>query len=225
MSPVEPSPVVIGTIGLPSTEGSADFIFLVDIPSAFSLMGANRLPAAAPRVDKKERRFQPDFKFIRSSVFDIFRINLLASRGSGGSSRRDHYGAADDFNQRIPWNPLQCHAGAGRRFPWAEVGPIDFVQCVVLRLMRVEPRFARRHRDAIGERQAQKDLEIDNAVHRTTCSLDRSFQRIHRASDVFLEGICYKNMVVLGVAVIGTGSGEVINTAMRVVASSRAARP
>src|ERR1700730_15380029 len=69
MSPVEPSPVVIGTMGWPSTEGVADLVFLVDIPSAFSLAGANRLPAAAPRVDRKERRFQPDFRFIRCSVW------------------------------------------------------------------------------------------------------------------------------------------------------------
>ena len=64
----QPSPVVIGTMGLPSTEGIVDLAFLVDMPSAFSLAGANRLPAAAPSVDRKERRFQPDFRFIRCSV-------------------------------------------------------------------------------------------------------------------------------------------------------------
>src|SRR5258708_22164686 len=72
MSPVEPRPFVIGTMGLPSTEGNADLIFLLNIPSALSLAGANKLPAAAPRVDKKERRFQPDFKFIHCSVSIIF---------------------------------------------------------------------------------------------------------------------------------------------------------
>src|SRR5260370_23456947 len=65
MSPVEPSPVAIGAIGLPSTADAPDWALLLDTLSAFSLAGESRLPATTPRVDKKERRFQPDFKFIR----------------------------------------------------------------------------------------------------------------------------------------------------------------
>src|ERR1700730_664096 len=91
--------------------------------------------------------------------------------------------------------------------------------------MRVEPRFPCRHRDAIGERETEKDLEIDDAVHGATCSLNRFLERIHCAGDVFFEGVGYENMILIGIAVIGTSSGEVIDPVVRMVAGARAARP
>jgi hypothetical protein len=61
-SPVEPSPLVIGTMGLPSIEGSADsFVFF----SANISEGAKRLLPSVPSADKNERRFHFDFKIIR----------------------------------------------------------------------------------------------------------------------------------------------------------------
>ena len=88
--------------------------------------------------------------------------------------------------------------------------------------MCVEARFSCRHRDAIGERKTEKDLEIDDAVHGAARSLDRFLKRIHRAGDVFLEGVGYENVVILGIAVIGTGSGEVVDTVVRMIAGARA---
>src|SRR5580658_5504157 len=64
MSPVEPSPLVIGTIGLPSTDGGAVLSFLSFLGAASNSAGANRPPLMAPSADKKERRLQADFKFM-----------------------------------------------------------------------------------------------------------------------------------------------------------------
>src|ERR1700733_119032 len=82
MSPVEPSPEVIGTIGLPSTECPS-----IACPDDFVLaacsLGANRLPVAAPREDKNERRFQPDFKLMRGSLLNPSNT-YLATGGAEG---------------------------------------------------------------------------------------------------------------------------------------------
>src|ERR1700733_13069851 len=63
MSPVEPSPVVMGTMGEPSTEAIDDLVFLPTMPAAFNSAGANRTPKAAPSAATKERRLQSNFKF------------------------------------------------------------------------------------------------------------------------------------------------------------------
>src|ERR1700722_18823716 len=63
MSPVEPSPLVMGTMGAPSTEGIDDLVFLPKIPAAFNSAGASRPPKAAPSAATKERRLQSNFKF------------------------------------------------------------------------------------------------------------------------------------------------------------------
>src|SRR6266702_7187701 len=121
MSPVEPSPLVIGTMALPSTEGMDG---LAVFPAARSPAGANRLPLTAPSADRKERRFQADFKFMRDSL-SMPCTELLAGWRCGWDRRVDDKSAADDFNQRITGNPFESHAGAGRSLPRAEVGPID----------------------------------------------------------------------------------------------------
>src|ERR1700689_1868509 len=64
MSPVEPSPVVMGTIGSPSTEGIEGLGFLPKMPAAFDSAGANRPPRAAPSAATKERRLQSNFRFM-----------------------------------------------------------------------------------------------------------------------------------------------------------------
>src|ERR1039457_2510366 len=82
-------------------------------------------------------------------------FSILESRGGRGS---DDQCAPNDFDQRIARNPLHSHAGAGLSFARAEVGPVNFVQRIVLCLMGVESSFARRHRDIIGVRKTEKNL-------------------------------------------------------------------
>src|ERR1700733_1464090 len=62
MSPVEPSPLVMGTMGLPSIGVAGNLGFLVNMPSAFNFTGASKPPLIDPRAAKNERRFQPDFR-------------------------------------------------------------------------------------------------------------------------------------------------------------------
>src|SRR5580698_2947988 len=135
MSPVEPRPVVMGTMGLPSAEGANGLGFLPNMPAALNFAGVNRLLVAAPSAARNERRFQRKFKFIRSFLSGHSR--LFISKRSGGIHHRC---AAYDFNQRITWNPLEGHAGARRRFARGEISPVDFVQRIVLRFMGIEPR-------------------------------------------------------------------------------------
>src|SRR5579862_1829903 len=107
MSPVEPRPVVIGTMGLPSTDGASGLGFLPSMPAALSFAGVSKPLVAAPSVARNERRFQPKFSFMR-------RFLSMASRliqPSGGVWIHDRC-AAYDFNQRITWNPLEGHASA-----------------------------------------------------------------------------------------------------------------
>jgi hypothetical protein len=49
-------------------------------------------------------------------------------------------------------------------FAGAEVSPVDFVQRIVLRFMRIEPSFTRRHLDSVGVRKTEKNLQMDDAV-------------------------------------------------------------
>src|SRR5260370_27747052 len=81
MSRVEPSPLVMGAMGLPSTEGTDGLAFFA---AARSSAGANRLPLTAPSADRNERRFQPDFKFMRSSLSMSFVKNYSPAGGVGG---------------------------------------------------------------------------------------------------------------------------------------------
>src|SRR6266567_4626438 len=83
MSPLEPRPVVTGTMGLPSTEGMDGLGFLRKIPAEFNSAGANRLPLAAPSAARNERRLRPNFKFMRSFLFNIFSRNYLSAGGVG----------------------------------------------------------------------------------------------------------------------------------------------
>src|SRR5260370_36766341 len=62
----------MGTIGLPSTEDIDGLGFLANIPAAFNSVGAKRLPLTAPSADRNERRFQPDFSFMRNSLSSAF---------------------------------------------------------------------------------------------------------------------------------------------------------
>src|SRR5580693_1946305 len=83
MSPVEPRPVVMGTMGLPSL-GAADGLgFLPKMPAALNLAGANSELLAAPSAARNERRFQLNFKFMLTSLQRL-RQNYLSGEGVGG---------------------------------------------------------------------------------------------------------------------------------------------
>ena len=73
--------------------------------------------------------------------------------------------------------------------------------------------------DAVSERQAQKNLQMDDAVHSAACPLDRLLEGIHGAGDVLFEGVRDEDVVLLGVAVIGTGSRKVVDPVVDVVGS------
>src|ERR1700677_911735 len=64
MSPVQPSPLVMGTMGLPSTEGIDGLGFLPKTPAAFDSAGASRPPRAAPSAVTREGRRQSNLKFM-----------------------------------------------------------------------------------------------------------------------------------------------------------------
>src|SRR5579864_3484838 len=101
MSPVEPRPVVMGTMGLPSTVGTEGFTFLPSRPAAPDFAGANRLLPAAPSAARNERRFQPSFvlRFMCGTFQLPSRTICLSIRSWCG--RIDDHRAADDFNQRV----------------------------------------------------------------------------------------------------------------------------
>src|SRR5215467_15640984 len=83
MSPVEPRPVVMETIGLPSTGGIEDLRVLPKMPAAFNSAGADRPPHMAPTAVRKDRRFQPNFRFMRSALSTSF-ANYRSAGGVGG---------------------------------------------------------------------------------------------------------------------------------------------
>src|SRR5579872_615983 len=62
MSPVEPSPDVIGTMGDPSTDNAVTGLRVFPSIAAFSPKGAKTL-LAVPRAARNERRLQPSFIF------------------------------------------------------------------------------------------------------------------------------------------------------------------
>src|ERR1700722_3711394 len=65
---------------------------------------------------------------------------------------------------------------------------------------------------------------MDDAVHSAAGKLDRLLERVHCASDVFFESISYEDVIVLGIAVIGTGTRKVVDPAMCMVVAAGAAR-
>src|SRR5579863_10029984 len=153
---------------------------------------------------------------ISNSFVASFSMSSRLIQQSGGGWIH-HRCAAYDFNQRITWNPLEGHASARRRFAWREISPVDLVQRVVLRFMSIEARLAGWHVDAVSERQAEKDLQMDDAVHSAAGTLDGFLERVHGAGDVLFERVSYEDVILLGVAVIGTSSGNVIDPVVGVV--------
>src|SRR5580692_9108004 len=83
MLPVDPRPVVIGTMGLPSTEGADGLGFFPKTLAALNLAGANIELLAAPSAARNERRFQLNFKPMRTSPSMPLAIYLSADAAGG----------------------------------------------------------------------------------------------------------------------------------------------
>ena len=58
---------------------------------------------------------------------------------------------------------------------------------------------------------------MQDAIHRTACTLKRSFKSIHSPADVFLERVSHKDMVVSPVPVIRARTREVIDSLVYVI--------
>src|SRR5215469_10591763 len=157
----------MGTIDWPSREGVAGLRFLPKMPAARNSEGVNRLPIT-PSAARNERRLQPNFEFIPGSPSSPF-AKLFISLQHG---RIDHYCAPDNFNQRIPRNPFDSHAGSRGSFARREIGPVDLVQRIVLCLMCVEPCLASGRGYTLRERQAEKNLKVQDAIHGAARALD-----------------------------------------------------
>src|SRR5579859_1108138 len=104
MFPVEPRPLVMGTMGAPPRDSAAAALrFFPKMLAALSPEGANTLPAA-PIAARNERRLHPNFI---ATPFD--RSCPLLVR----SWRIHNFCAADDLNEGVPRNPFDRHARAG----------------------------------------------------------------------------------------------------------------
>src|SRR6516164_1328919 len=64
MSPVEPRPLVIGTMGLPSTEGATGLCFLPKMAAALLSCEAKSPPVREASRARNERRVQSNLGFI-----------------------------------------------------------------------------------------------------------------------------------------------------------------
>src|SRR6516225_3850761 len=63
---------------------------------------------------------------------------------------------------------------------------------------------------------------MQDAIHRTACTLKRSFKSIHSPADVFLERVSHKDMVVSPVPVIRARTREVIDSLVYVISAAGA---
>src|SRR5258708_1762005 len=73
----------MGTTALPSTGGMEDLPFFPEMPAAFNPAGANRPPDMVPTAARNDRRFQPNFRFMRSALSTFF-ANYRSAGGVGG---------------------------------------------------------------------------------------------------------------------------------------------
>src|SRR5579862_597655 len=116
---------------------------------------------------------------------------------------------------------MQARDGA---LPGEKISPVDLVQRLVLRFMSIEACLAGWYEDAVGERQAEEDLEMDDAVHSAAGTLDGLLEGVHGAGDVLFERVSYEDMILFGVAVVGTGSGNVVDPVVGVVGAGPTSR-
>src|SRR5215469_368134 len=169
MSPVEPRPLVMGTISAPSTEEApATLCFFPKIPAPATRGAAKMLPAA-PTAARNERRLHPNF-ILKIPFSHCVRLFVRNRRG-----QIHDFGAADNLNERIAGNPFHRHAGAGRSLAGREISFVDVVQGLVLRLVGIESGLARWRGSSVGQGQTSKDLKMNDVVHAAAGALDRLF--------------------------------------------------
>src|SRR5579862_8122935 len=77
MSPVEPSPDVIGTIGWPSPPFPGALCFEPSAAAALESAGATNPPVMAPRAPRNVRRLQPNFEPMFSFLSETFLFYFL----------------------------------------------------------------------------------------------------------------------------------------------------
>src|SRR5215470_4561909 len=79
MSPLEPRPILMGTIGLPSSLELPVLCFCPQPAEAPSSLGANRPPVAAATAVRKERRFRLSLRLMRAFFPLILMIHFSAA--------------------------------------------------------------------------------------------------------------------------------------------------
>src|SRR5262245_45619093 len=65
---------------------------------------------------------------------------------------------------------------------------------------------------------------MDDAIHSTAGTLDRLLERVHGASDVFFEGVSHQDVIRLGITVIRTRPGKIVDPVECVVLATKATR-
>src|SRR5437016_13384036 len=83
MSPAEPSPVLIGRMGLPSI-ARADGLGFLPKNAALSSEAANMPPVSVRSAARNERRFQPNVSFMPIRPFRVAGHNYLSAGGARG---------------------------------------------------------------------------------------------------------------------------------------------
>src|SRR5215813_13535163 len=65
---------------------------------------------------------------------------------------------------------------------------------------------------------------MNDAIHRAAGTLDRLLERVHGARDVFFEGVSHQDVILLGITVIRTRPGEIVDPVECVVLASGATK-
>src|ERR1700678_1564998 len=147
----------MGTMGSPSTESIDGLDFLAKMPHSTP---PERTDHRAWRPAQRQRNGGSS-QTLSSTHFPL---NTLAKHVSASAGRIKDGCATHNLNQRIAGDPFERHAGPGRSFAGRKIRSVDFVQRVVLRFMGVAPCLARRHGNAVSQRETEKDLEVDDAI-------------------------------------------------------------
>src|ERR1700682_3219698 len=74
----------MGTMGLPSIEGTGSLCLFPNRLAAFDSAGANRPPLMAPSAARNERRLQSNFLKFICGFLGIFSVNYFSAGEAGG---------------------------------------------------------------------------------------------------------------------------------------------
>src|SRR6516225_7582483 len=90
--------------------------------------------------------------------------------------------------------------------------------------MGIESRLASGRWYGLGERETEKHIQMDDAVHVAARTLDGPLECIHGPCDMLFEGVSYEDVIVLGITVIGACAGKVVDAVVRVASPGPANR-